>query len=121
MSDEMRRPTTALTRRAMLRSLAVAGGVLGVSSCKYGKELFLLGATPKAQSLNHEWVGARVRAYRPLGHTGFKISDISFGCASLSDAGVAHRGVERGITYFDTSPDYSRAGSETALGQGVRG
>jgi predicted aldo/keto reductase-like oxidoreductase len=49
------------------------------------------------------------------------MSDISFGCSGLSDAGVARRGTERGITYFDTSPDYSRAGSERALGEGVRG
>jgi aryl-alcohol dehydrogenase-like predicted oxidoreductase len=58
---------------------------------------------------------------RPLGKTGFHMSDISFGCSGLGDPGVAQRGCERGITYFDTSPDYSRAGSEKALGEGIRG
>ena len=49
------------------------------------------------------------------------MSDISVGTSGLGDAGVARRGVERGIVYFDTSPDYSRAGSETALGEGIHG
>jgi predicted aldo/keto reductase-like oxidoreductase len=121
MSDERRRPTTGPTRRAVLRSLAGATGLLGASGCKYGKELFLLRSTPKAQSVNPAWVGAQVRQYRSLGYTGFNMSDISFGCAGLNDAGVARRGVERGITYFDTSPDYSNAASERALGDGIHG
>src|SRR5262249_57276996 len=75
----------------------------------------------RAASQRPEWAGSRVQAHRPLGRTGFRMSDISFGCAGLGDAEVARRGVERGITHFDTSPDYSRAGSEIALGKGVAG
>src|SRR6185295_19867380 len=41
--------------------------------------------------------------------------------SGLADAGVPRRAVERGITYFDTSPDYSHAGSEKALGEGIKG
>jgi len=122
MSDELKRQPSDLTRRTVLRGLAAgAAGVLGASGCKYSKELFLLKDPPKALAAKPEWAGAHVRQYRPLGHTGFSMSDISFGCAGLNDAGVARRGVERGITYFDTSPDYSNAGSEKALGEGVRG
>ncbi|HVO25800.1 MAG TPA: aldo/keto reductase [Candidatus Margulisiibacteriota bacterium] len=107
-------------RRALLRG-AAAGGLALAAGCKYDTQLFLLGDTPRAKSQDPRWADARVRAYRPLGRTGFSMSDISFGCAGLDDAGVAQRGVERGITYFDTSPDYSNAGSEKALGQGIRG
>jgi len=121
MSDVERRRSD-LTRRSVLRGLAGgAAGILSVEGCKYSKELFLLKNPPKAASAQPEWAGAQVRQYRNLGRTGFKMSDISFGCAGLSDADVARRGVERGITYFDTSPDYSNAGSERALGEGVRG
>ena len=110
-----------LTRRALLRGVAgIAAGGLALG-CKYDTQLFLVGGTPKATSQAPEWAGSRVQAYRPLGRTGFRMSDISFGCAGLGDAEVARRGVERGITYFDTSPDYSRAGSELALGRGVAG
>jgi predicted aldo/keto reductase-like oxidoreductase len=110
------------SRRQVVGSAAAAlAGSAAALGCKYETQLFLLGSVPEAKSRSAEWADSRVRSYRPLGRTGFAMSDISFGCASLGDAGVARRGVERGITYFDTSPDYSRAGSETALGQGIKG
>ena len=101
----------SLSRRALLRG-AAAGGLAVATGCKYGTQ---------AKSQDVSWTESRVQAYRPLGRTGFSMSDISFDCAGLDDAGVARRGVERGITYFDTSPDYSHTGSETALGAGIRG
>jgi predicted aldo/keto reductase-like oxidoreductase len=107
--------------RRQLLSGAAAGGLTLASGCKYGTQLFLLKDPPRAASQAPEWAESRVRRYRTLGHTGFEMSDISFGCAGLDDAGVARRGCERGINYFDTSPDYSNAGSERALGEGVRG
>jgi aryl-alcohol dehydrogenase-like predicted oxidoreductase len=109
----------SLSRRALLRG--AAGGLALAAGCKYETQLFLLSGTPQAKAQAPAWSASRVRAYRPLGRTGFNMSDISFGCAGLDDAGVARRGVERGITYFDTSPDYSNAASEKALGQGIRG
>ena len=124
MSDHPKKTTAGVTRRQMLRrvSTAAAVGSLGVAAgCKYSKELFLLKDAPKATGEHPEWAGSQVQKYRPLGRTGFNMSDISFGCAGLTDAAVAQRGAERGITYFDTSPDYSQAGSEKALGQGIRG
>ena len=109
-----------LSRRAFLRG-AAAGGLTLAGGCKYGTQLFLIHDTPKAPAPQPAWAGSRVQRYRPLGRTGFQMSDISFGCSGLDDAAVARRGAERGITYFDTSPDYSRAGSELALGTGLRG
>ena len=125
MSGE-RKGRTGLTRRTVLRGVAkgAMGGVAGLalaSSCKYRKELFLLRGAPKATTQNSEWAGARVQQYRPLGRTAFSMSDISFGCASLNDPDVARRAVERGITYFDTSPDYADAASERTLGESIRG
>ena len=110
-----------VTRRALLRSASAGLAASGLAACKYGSQLFLISETPKAKSPRPEWAASRVRSYRPLGATGFEMSDISFGCSGLGDAAVARRGVERGITYFDTSPDYSAAGSEIALGEAIRG
>jgi predicted aldo/keto reductase-like oxidoreductase len=125
MADDPTRDDDAgVARRTFLRraSLGLAAGGLGLTEgCKYASQLFLLSGTPKAESQRGEWADARVASYRPLGRTGFRMSDISFGCGGLDDAGVARRGVERGITYFDTSPDYSRHGSELALGEGIKG
>jgi len=123
MADDGR-PDPYLSRRAFLRGASAglaAGGLTLAGGCKYGTQLFLISDVPKAESQRPAWAGSRVQRYRPLGRTGFQMSDISFGCSGLEDAAVARRGVERGITYFDTSPDYSRAGSEIALGEGIRG
>ncbi len=119
MADDDGDPT--FTRRALLRGAAAGVAATALGGCKYETQLFLLGSTPKATSRRAEWDDARVQAYRPLGRTGFRMSDISFGTSGLDDPAVARRGVERGITYFDTSPDYSKAGSETALGAGIEG
>jgi len=123
MADDPKRPAQ-LSRRALLRGLsvgAVAGAAGVAGGCKYASQLFLLSDAPKAQKQDPAWEGARVRQYRALGRTNFNMSDISFGCSGLSDPGVVRRAVERGITYFDTSPDYSNAESEKALGEGIRG
>ncbi len=73
----------------------------------------------------HEhWKGARVESYRRLGRTDWQVSDIVLGTGPLSgDVGVeiVRSGLERGVNYIDTSPDYSAAGSEEAVGKGIRG
>jgi predicted aldo/keto reductase-like oxidoreductase len=51
----------------------------------------------------------RVRRYRPLGKTGFEMSDISFGTGGLNSPSLFLRALERGINYFDTAPDYGQA------------
>jgi predicted aldo/keto reductase-like oxidoreductase len=48
------------------------------------------------------------------------MSDISFGGAGISNPDVVTRAVERGITYFDTSPDYSQTGSEQVIGKALK-
>jgi uncharacterized protein len=117
MESESRKPTV-IARRELL--VGAAGAAATVAGCKYSTQLFLINSPPEASSQQPDWAQSRVRQYRALGKTGFQMSDISFGCAGLADAGVARRGAERGITYFDTSPDYSHAGSEHALGEGLR-
>jgi aryl-alcohol dehydrogenase-like predicted oxidoreductase len=78
-----------------------------------------------APSPRSEWSGARVRAYRRLGRTGFEVSDISLGSGAIrEDRGgedIAREAIDRGINYFDTAPDYSGASSERALGKAMRG
>jgi predicted aldo/keto reductase-like oxidoreductase len=112
------------TRRAFLRGASLgltAGGLTLAGGCKYETQLFLIGKAPKAEAQRPEWATSKVASYRRLGRTGFEMSDISAGCSGLADAAVPRRAIERGITYFDTSPDYSHAGSEKALGEGIKG
>ncbi len=60
----------------------------------------------------------KVSAYRRLGRTDMKISDISFGAGKLPSASMVLRAIDRGINYFDTAPDYGR--SEEYIGQALK-
>jgi hypothetical protein len=113
------------SRRRFLRTAAASlagGGAALAAGCEYKSQIFLVRRAPtKAEKPSSEWQEARVHSYRPLGHTGMQMSDISFGCSGLGKVEVVKRALERGVNYFDTSPDYSRAGSEQVLGEGIKG
>jgi predicted aldo/keto reductase-like oxidoreductase len=124
-------PPEAATRRAVLRgtAVAIAGTVGGVASAVaynrrwipiaegiFGQRVDVMADTPRP-----EWRGSRIRRYRRLGRTEAKISDISVGCGRLRTADVARAAIDRGVTYFDTAPDYSDTASEQALGEAIQG
>jgi len=111
---------TGLTRRKVITSAGALAGGLALSGCKYGTQAFLASKVPPPPP-QPEWAGARVQGLRRLGRTGFQMSDISFGSANLEEPEVVRQAVARGIRYFDTSPDYSNAKSERAIGEGIRG
>jgi predicted aldo/keto reductase-like oxidoreductase len=71
-----------------------------------------------------EWKGSPIRAYRRLGRTDAKVSDIALGSGRIKGEqgeAVAREAIARGVNYFDTSPDYSAEGSELALGRAMKG
>jgi len=68
--------------------------------------------------------------YRPLGRTGLSVSEIGFGAASYwglrrfperEAAGLVHRAIDLGVTFFDTGPGYSRGEAEPRLGRALKG
>ena len=70
--------------------------------------------------------------YITLGKTGLKVSRLGFGCMRLPmktqsevDRDLAipmlHRGVELGITYFDTAVGYCSGDSQRVLGEAMEG
>jgi len=66
---------------------------------------------------------AEVRRYVPLGRTGIKMSDISFGSSRLDagDEALIRHAFERGVNYFDTAESYTGGDSETTIGNALRG
>ncbi len=117
-------PSAPPTRRQFLRTAVAtaAAGVAVAAGCEYKSQLFLLSRAPKeAEEKSQDWQESRIRSYRPLGRTGMQISDISFGCSGLDNVTTVKSALERGVNYFDTSPDYSHAGSEQTLGEGIKG
>lgn len=70
------------------------------------------------------WKNARVQAYRTLGRTGWRISDVVVGSGRIREqkgTDVVRLALERGVNYIDTSPDYSATGSEESVGKAIRG
>jgi uncharacterized protein len=124
MADEARK--SEITRRRLLKraaAVAAGGGLLtaGYEAWKNSTYLFLLRSVPTQADVDKPaWHGSRVRSYRSLGNTGIRMSDISFGGAGIKDPDVVARAVERGINYFDTSPDYSQSGSEQVIGKALK-
>ena len=68
--------------------------------------------------------------YRPLGNTGFKVSEIGLGCASwwgqpqFSEAQahrLVHAALDGGVTLFDTGASYSKGNAEPRLGRALKG
>jgi uncharacterized protein len=65
----------------------------------------------------------RVQRYVPLGSTGLKISDISFGSSRLriGQEDLVRHAFDLGINYFDSASDYTDGEAETTIGNALRG
>ena len=102
--------TTRLSRRAFLRRGALAS---------LGMGLFPL--TSRAQ--RPPQARAEVRRYVPLGNTGIKMSDISFGASRLGagEENLVRHAFDRGINYFDTAESYTGGESESTIGNALLG
>jgi hypothetical protein len=64
-----------------------------------------------------------VRRYVPLGNTGIKMSDISFGASRLGagEENLVRHAFDRGINYFDTAESYTGGDSESTIGNALLG
>jgi len=132
--ERSERIAAAPTRRAVLRTLgaagtgvgAIAGGVgLAVGRNRgwipVGQNIFFAEVEKDAPNRQAAWRDARIVSYRRLGRTNAMVSDISLGSGRIGDVDVARAALDRGITYFDTAPDYAETGSERVLGEAMKG
>ncbi|MGD0201388.1 MAG: aldo/keto reductase [Bryobacteraceae bacterium] len=55
--------------------------------------------------------------YRTLGKTGLNVTELGFGCESISDPSVVEAALDRGVNFFDTSRSYQSGNAETVLGR----
>lgn len=77
-----------------------------------------LGSSTNTNTASAEEAAPRIKKYNPLGKTGLKISDISFGGGKLNTPSLVARAVDMGVNYFDTAPDYGQ--SEANIGKYVK-
>jgi len=100
------RRDSVISRRKFIRSSASAAVGLGLIS---GGELFGQDSVEPS--------GPKIKEYRTLGRTGFKVSDIGFGTGNLSNANVLETALDMGINYIDTAEHYIRGNSERTIGE----
>ena len=128
------------TRRRVLRGLGAGGATVAATAAGLGaavlrnrgwlpvaRDFFATDVEFTAPQPRDEWKDAHVQVYRRLGRTNVKVSDIALGAGRIGDfdpanaVPLARMAIERGITYFDTSPDYSGTNSEQILGEAMKG
>ncbi|MFC2168314.1 aldo/keto reductase [Acidobacteriota bacterium] len=100
-----------ISRRDFIGSSLAAAAGLGIN----GKDGLFGGKTIQ------ELEKPKIKEYRTLGRTGFKVSDISFGGGSLTDEAILATALEAGVNYIDTAEHYSRGNSETNVGKVLKG
>ncbi len=124
-------PARGATRRAVLRASGAGTAVLVTGAAGFvlpnrgwlpvGRDFFGTEVEKESPHPNPAWQGSRIRSYRRLGRTNVMVSDISLGSGRIRDFDVPRAAFERGVTYVDTAPDYADTGSETLLGEAMRG
>ena len=78
----------------------------------------IAGRTGFARSQEAPELGSpRIKEYRTLGRTGFKVSDL--GTGDFDDVGPFQALLDGGVNYIDTSEDYGQHGRK--IGEAIRG
>jgi len=118
----------ALSRRAFIRAggAVVAGGAIGYG-CAGTKQVAkedrppgeASGPSPAQAPGKVRDEQPRIRAYRRLGRTGFRVSDISFG-GDIRDPNTVRYGCDRGINFIDTAESYGNGDSEANIGKAMK-
>lgn len=58
----------------------------------------------------------KIKEFRLLGRTGFKVSDVGFGSGELADGALLEAILDSGVNYIDTAESYGRGRSERIIG-----
>ncbi len=64
---------------------------------------------------------AKIKEYRTLGRTGFRISDIGCGPATIANENVLKAVLETGVNFIDTAEFYGNGNNELLIGRAIKG
>jgi aryl-alcohol dehydrogenase-like predicted oxidoreductase len=98
--------TRAIDRRRLLQLGAAASGLL-------------VGCSASPDARTGDATKAEMR-YRPLGKTGLKVSELTFGSHGVDNPPLMQAALEAGITTFFTSGEYLDGREEIAMGQAMK-
>src|SRR5512143_662299 len=97
-------------RRTFLKT--VACGAVAVGSSLAGR--------PGGRAARKRAAAPPAMAYRTLGRTGLKVSEISLGSSPLPDPDLLRAIIDRGVNYIDTSHAYDNGNAERQIGRLLR-
>ncbi|MFH1943039.1 MAG: aldo/keto reductase [bacterium] len=103
-------PKYRMNRRRFLKTSMT--GLVGTGIVS-GSDFYLPKQDPQDEKI-------KIKEYRTLGRTGFKVSDIGFGAGYLTNANVLEVALDMGMNYIDTAEHYVQGQSETAIGQVIK-
>ncbi len=101
-----------LNRRKFLGCSAAA--LVGGAFPRKGNPLFGEAAPQEAASR------PKIKEYRVLGRTGFKVSDIGFGGGEATDPALIEAAFDSGINYIDAAENYVNGQVEAAIGKALK-
>jgi predicted aldo/keto reductase-like oxidoreductase len=105
--------TRKLNRRDFLTKSSI--GIVGI-----GSGLINNTAINKNSCLNRIQEQTRIKEYRTLGRTGFKVSDIGCGTISISNENVLKSILLTGVNFIDTADAYSNGNNEKMIGRAIK-
>jgi len=91
-------------RREFLKNTTVAGAGLAAA-----------GLLPR-RIYSQETSRFKRLVYRDLGSTGYKVTEIGFGCMNMRDPELVHAAIDQGINYIDTANSYMNGVNEEVVG-----
>ena len=109
-SDHRKEGRARLSRRQFvgIGGMAIAGASLPATTW-----------AASSQEKGTEPEKPEIRQTRMLGRTGFSVSDIGMGCASVKESNLVRYAYDRGVNYFDTGENYGNGASETSIGKAM--
>ncbi|MFO7733866.1 MAG: aldo/keto reductase, partial [Candidatus Aminicenantes bacterium] len=106
------RDRRSIGRRNFLKTSAV--GLLGAGA-SFSTRKALAGQETAAAA------PVKIKAYRTLGRTGFKASDIGIGTSQTFPTPVLSAALDAGVNYIDTAEGYGRGAAERSIGEAIKG
>jgi len=108
LDQDMRGSRASISRRGFLLAggAVVAGSAIAIAPRRLHGE-------PEEEVKESE----KIKSFRTLGRTGFKVSDVGHGTARLGEASVIRYAYDHGVNYFDTAEGYSNGESEKKIGE----
>ncbi len=100
-----------INRRDFLKNSAF--GIVGAGIAGTGTRLIANEIDPHLPS------PLKIKAYKKLGRTDFKASDISLG--GVTNMEVITAMLDAGVNYIDTAESYARGNSEISMGKAIKG